>query len=102
MAWSRNTRDRLRRGKALEAVRNFIYGLTGYEFARHASEMKREAEALFMLVTLGNMIGLPLLAPMYSLRLLPYLTPRISAWKRQLAGKDGAREAAEYHHLHGL
>lgn len=37
-----------------------------------------------MLITIGDLIGLPILPPYYSLRLLPYLVPNISTWKRQL------------------
>ncbi|PYN29970.1 MAG: hypothetical protein DMD98_19920, partial [Candidatus Rokuibacteriota bacterium] len=57
------------------AMRDFVYGLTGYEFARHALEMRHELEAVFMVVTFGELIGVPVLPPVYSLRLLPYVVP---------------------------
>ena len=37
-----------------------------------------------MVVTMGNMLGVPVLPSYYSLRLLPYMLPRISAWKRSV------------------
>ena len=37
-----------------------------------------------MLITLGDMLGIPLLPPYYSLRLLPYAVPNIATWKRRL------------------
>lgn len=37
-----------------------------------------------MLVVFGDIVGLPLLPPSYSLRLLPYIVPSIETWKRSL------------------
>ncbi len=58
-----------------ETVKQFMYGLTGHEFARHALEMRHEMEAVFMVVTMGDLIGVPVLPPFYSLPLLPYVAP---------------------------
>lgn len=95
MEWGK----RLLQGR--EAVRRFLYGLTGYEFARHALEMRHEMESLFMALTLGNLIGLPILPPVYSLILLPYMVPEIAAWKRRVARRKEFWEKEEYD-LHGL
>ena len=81
---------------AREAVSKFLYGLTGYEFARHALEMRREMEAVFMIVTMGDLIGVPVLPPVYSLRLLPYVVPEISTWKRNMARRKEFWEKEEY------
>ena len=91
--------DRLSRG--WEAVKNFVYGLTGYEFARHALEMRHQMEALFIVITLGDMIGVPVLTPIYSLRLLPYIVPEIAKWKGQMARRKEFWENEEYD-LHGV
>ena len=37
-----------------KALKEFLYGLTGHEFARHASEMRREMEAIFFVLTMGD------------------------------------------------
>src|SRR5207302_1130146 len=66
------------------AIAQFLYGLTGYEFARHALEMRHELESVFMVVTFGDLIGVPVLPPYYSLRLLPYVTRQIAGWKRRM------------------
>jgi hypothetical protein len=79
-----------------EAVGRFMYGLTGYEFARHAMEMRHEMETLFMVVTLGDLIGVPVLPPVYSLRLLPYVVPEIATWKRRMARRREFWEKEEY------
>ena len=49
----------------------------GMEIAEHAMEMRGSLESLFMLGTVGDMIGVPILPPYYSLRY--YLTsfPRL-------------------------
>lgn len=84
-----------------QAVKDFIYGMTGYQFVHHAQEMKRESESLFLLVTLGDLVGVPIMPPVYTLRLLPYVAPKIAAWKRQLARRKEFWEKEEYD-LHGV
>jgi hypothetical protein len=90
---------RLARG--WEAVKQFMYGATGYEFARHAVEMRHEMETVFMVVTMGDLIGVPVLPPLYSLRLLPYVVPEIATWKRHLARRKEFWEKPDYD-LHGV
>lgn len=85
----------------MQALRNFIYGMTGYEFARHALETRRELESIFMIVTLGDLIGVPVMPPVYSLRLLPYVAPEIVQWKRQMARRKEFWEREEFD-LHGV
>ncbi|PYM96878.1 MAG: hypothetical protein DME04_00270 [Candidatus Rokuibacteriota bacterium] len=79
-----------------EALSKFLYGMTGYEFARHALEMRHEMEAVFMVVTMGDLIGVPVLPPVYSLRLLPYLVPEVATWKRNMARRKDFWEKEEY------
>ena len=83
------------------AVKDFIYGLTAHPFVHHTRQMKNEAEALFLLVTLGDLAGLPILPPVYALRLLPYVFPEIARWKRQLARRKEFWEKEEFD-LHGV
>lgn len=83
------------------AFKQFLYGLTGYEFARHALAVRRELECVFMVVTMGDLIGVPILPPIYSLRLLPYVVPEIANWKRQMARRKEFWEKEEYD-LHGV
>ena len=82
-------------------MKQFLYGLTGYEFARYAVETRHELESIFMIVTLGDLIGVPVLPQIYSLRLLPYVAPEIGMWKRCLARRKEFWERAEYD-LHGI
>ena len=88
-------------GRLREAFREFAYGMTGYEFARHAIETRASLENLFMAVVVGDMLGLPIIPPYYSLRLLPYVTPQITTWKRRVLREREFTDAHE-HHLHGV
>jgi hypothetical protein len=78
-----------------------LFGMTGMEFARHALEMRANLESLFMLVTVGDMLGVPILPPYYSLHLLPYLVPHIATWKRRTLREKEFTDEHDYH-LHGL
>jgi hypothetical protein len=85
----------------LEALREFAFGMTGYEFARHAVETRAALENVFMLVVAGDMLGLPVIPPYYSLRLLPYVTPQVTTWKRRVLREREFTDEHEYH-LHGV
>ena len=50
-------------------------------------------EHLFILVTMGDMLGVPLLPPYYSLRLLPYVVPQIATWKRRMLREKDLTDA---------
>jgi len=84
-----------------KAVREFLYGMFGMEIAEHALEMLVSLEIIFMLVTVGDMIGVPVLPPYYSLRLLPFLVPHISTWKRRVLREREFSDEHDYH-LEGL
>jgi hypothetical protein len=84
-----------------KVVREFLYGLFGMEFAEHALEMRASLESLFMLGTVGDMLGVPILPPYYSLRLLPYIIPNISTWKRRVLREREFSDEHDYH-LEGL
>lgn len=67
-----------------KALREVLYGFTAYELHRDLKKEKGNIDNLFMLVIFGDLVGLPLLPPYYSMRLLPYIIPRINTWKRYL------------------
>ena len=90
-----------RRGGFLNALRDFIYGMSSYEFERHAVEMRASLETLFMALTLGDLIGLPVIPPYYSLRLLPYVVPNITTWKRRILREREFSDSEEFD-LHGV
>lgn len=79
---SGNIRDRLQR--IARAARQMLYGMTTYEWAQSARRERAEVESLFVLVSFGDLVGLPILPPYYTLRMLPYVVPAINRWKRSL------------------
>jgi len=75
------------RGKLESAWRAFVdvlYGATVYDFVQELRQEKASLERLFVLAVLGDLLGVPILPPYYSLRLLPYVVPQISTWKRRM------------------
>ena len=82
-------------------MREFLYGMFGYEFAQQAIEMRGSMESLFMLVVFGDMIGVPILPPYYGLRLLPFIVPQVRTWKRRVLRERHLGDDHE-HHLHGI
>jgi hypothetical protein len=85
----------------LQAVREFMFGMVGLEFTAHAMEMRGSLESLFMLATMGDMLGVPVMPPFYSLRLLPFLVPQVSTWKRRVLREREFTDEHDYH-LDGL
>ena len=78
-----------------QRVREFLFGMTGYEFAREAIEMRAALETIFMVITVGEMVGLPVMPPYYALRLLPFVVPHTATWRRRVLRDRDFRE------LHG-
>lgn len=88
-------------GSLRHALNDFFHGMVGYEWQRHALETRASLETVFMLATVGDMIGVPVMPPYYSLRLLPYVTPQVSTWKRRVLRERDLTEEHEFD-LHGL
>jgi hypothetical protein len=68
----------------LDAVKSVLYGLAGHDMSRYALKTRGSMEHLFILITMGDLLGIPILPPYYSLRILPYVVPQISTWKRRM------------------
>lgn len=73
-----------RQGGVLDTVKSVLYGMAGHDMARFALKTRGSMEHLFILITMGDLLGVPILPPYYSLRLLPYVVPQISTWKRRM------------------
>ena len=65
-------------------VGEVMYGLLLHEPVLVMKKERGHLDNLFMLVIFGDMIGLPLLPPYYSLRLLPHIIPSLKAWRRRV------------------
>lgn len=66
------------------SVKELLYGMAGHDMTRYALKTRGSMEHLFILITMGDLLGVPILPPYYSLRLLPYVVPQISTWKRRM------------------
>jgi hypothetical protein len=69
---------------AVKTVGQMIYGATIYEMVRDLKKQRSYVEHLFILIVFGEFLGIPILSPYYTLRLLPYVVPSISGWKRTM------------------
>ena len=83
------------------ALREFLYGLAGYEIAQQTLEIRASMEKLFLLAVFGDMLGVPILPPYYGLRLLPWVVPQIETWKRGVL-RERELGSDHEHHLHGV
>ena len=67
-----------------KVVREIMYGLLVHEMELVIRKERGHLDNLFMLVIFGDLVGLPLLPPYYSLRLLPHIIPSLQTWKRRV------------------
>ena len=65
-------------------VQGFFFGMTYYEMVRSLRRERADREHLFVLISFGDLIGIPILPPYYSMRLLPFVVPLMQNWKRRL------------------
>jgi len=67
-----------------KVLREILYGMTIHEMDLELRKERGGLDHLFMLLVFGDLVGLPLLPPYYSMRLLPNIIPTIETWKRSL------------------
>lgn len=89
----KSTKNRLSWGDRFRSVSralaDMFYGATLYEMVRDLNKERAQLEHLFVLVVFGDMLGVPILPPYYTLRLLPYVVPLINGWRvRMLRERD--------------
>jgi hypothetical protein len=77
----------------MQNLQEVLYGMASHDMSRYALRTRASMEHLFILITMGDMIGVPILPPYYSLRLLPYVVPQIATWKRRLLREKDVSDA---------
>jgi hypothetical protein len=77
----------------LGKVRKVTYGMAAHDMTRYALRTRASMEHLFILVTMGDMLGVPILPPYYSMRLLPYVVPQVATWKRRMLREKDVTDA---------
>ena len=76
-----------------DKFKDYIYCMAAHEMTRQALKTRGSMEHLFILITMGDLLGVPILPPYYSLRLLPYVVPQISTWKRRMLREKDLTDA---------
>ncbi len=77
----------------ISGFKEVVYGMASHDMARHAVRTRASMEHLFILTTMGDLLGVPILPPYYSMRLLPYVVPQISTWKRRMLREKDMTDA---------
>ncbi len=77
----------------LDGLKEVMYGMAAHDMSRAALRTRASMEHLFILITMGDLIGVPILPPYYSLRLLPYVVPNIATWKRRMLREKDISDA---------
>jgi hypothetical protein len=81
----------------LHVAVELIYGATIFDWVRDMQRERGQLERLFALITFGDLIvGVPILPPYYTLRLLPYVVPTLTTWKRSLLRERDLTDLAEF------
>ncbi len=75
----RNLLDRIRRGFG-----EVLFGMALHDMVRANLRARGSLEHLFILITFGDMVGVPIMPPYYCMRLLPFVVPEINGWRRRL------------------
>jgi hypothetical protein len=77
----------------LQNLKEVLYGMGRHDMTRYAIRTRASMEHLFILITMGDLLGIPILPPYYSLRLLPYVVPQIATWKRRMLREKDVSDA---------
>ncbi|MCS7286380.1 MAG: hypothetical protein RMK30_03940 [Anaerolineae bacterium] len=68
--------------KALRTAGEILYGMTVYDMVVELRKQIGAMENFFIFITFGDLLGVPILPTYYSLRIFPYLLPKIGTWKK--------------------
>jgi hypothetical protein len=71
-----------------------MYGMMLYDAVMMFRRRRADMEHLFVLISFGDLIGVPILPPYYNLRLLPYVVPLINRWRRRMLRERDLTELA--------
>jgi len=83
-------------GRFGRALKDILYGMTTYEMVRDLNKTRARLEHLFVLVTMGDLVGIPILPPYDALRLLPYVLPSITGLRRSLLRERDLTDLADF------
>jgi hypothetical protein len=70
-----------------------LYGMAIHDQVRGLAKQRGSLEHLFVLISFGDLLGVPVLPPYYSMRLLPFVVPLINNWKRRMLRERDVTDA---------
>ncbi len=76
-----------------KTAREILYGMAIHDQVRALARHRGSLEHLFVLISFGDLLGLPILPPYYSMRLLPFVVPLVNNWKRRLLRERDVTDA---------
>ncbi len=65
-------------------LRDFFFGAAYLEIEQTARQEKLSRLDLILLLSFGDLLGVPVFPPYHSLRLLPHFYPALDSWKKRL------------------
>jgi hypothetical protein len=81
-----------------QGCRDFLWGLFVFDLYRNTLVERHKYQDAMNLIILGEMIGIPLMNSVVTLRLLPYVLGDLADWKkRQLIEYEVLERAPEWH-----
>lgn len=76
----------------MDGIINELPGTAGRNQEHNATKLRDSIDHLFTLITLGDVLGVPMIPPYYSLKLLPFVVPLTSAWKQRMHNKNDLKD----------
>ena len=70
--------------RSIRVLKEVLYGMAIHDQVRALTRQRGSLEHLFVLISFGDLLGVPILPPYYSMRLLPFIVPLINNWRRRM------------------
>ena len=70
--------------RSIRVLKEILYGMAIHDQVRVLTRQRGSLEHLFVLISFGDLLGVPILPPYYSMRLLPFIVPLINNWRRRM------------------
>ena len=73
-----------RKQSLLGGFKSMLYGMAGHDMARYALKTRGSMEHLFILITMGDLLGIPSCRPTTACGCCPTSCRRSRTWKRRM------------------
>ena len=78
---------------SIRVLKEILYGMAIHDQVRTLTRQRGNLEHLFVLISFGDLLGVPILPPYYSMRLLPFIVPLINNWRRRMLRERDVTDA---------